>query len=352
MKKNVIYLLLGFLGFFVSSCSDDDDDTLPVSSAYRMAIFNEGDFQAGNASISIITPENEIENDVFEKVNNRPLGDVAQSGIIINNQLYVTLNNSAKIEVMDPISFLSIATILDEEKSITPIYMSPLSSGKAIVSDLYDNSMILVNTNTHAIEKKIDVNTATKQMVTSRNKVFIAANNKMLVMDFSKPESPRSITITDTDELWFNARLVKDEDGNVWMLTSKALTCVDANKETIVKEFVFAGSNIVSASWPQSFLDIDEEGDDLYLMATTNDKNALFKIDIDATSLPETPLFMLSSEVVTPYNMAVSPRGTIVVCDALDNKQSGLVFEFSQSGEKLHQWTAGINPQYILFSDK
>ena len=48
------------------------------------------------------------------------------------------------------------------------------------------------------------------------------------------------------DDVFYNGsyKTIEDEDGNVWMLTSKALTCVDANKETIVKEFVFAGSNI------------------------------------------------------------------------------------------------------------
>ena len=351
MKKNVFYLLLGFFALFLTTACSDDNDTPQPASKYRMAIFNEGNFQAGNASISLITPENEVANNVFEQVNNRPLGDVAQSAIIINNKLYVTLNNSAKVEVMDAVSFLSIATILDGDKTARPIYMQPLNKDQAIVSD-YGNSFMLVNTTTNAIVKKVDVKTATKQMVGSEGKVFIVANNNLLVVDANNPENPRTIAITSTDESWFNARLVKDKQGNVWMLTSYAITCVDAKTETIVKELKFEGNGIVSSSWPQSQLDINKAGDQLFLMATENGKSAIFKIGINDTALPAKALFELPGTVQTPYNMAISPEGTVVVCDALDYKQSGIVYEYDQSGTELNKWIAGINPQFILFSNK
>lgn len=350
MKKNVFYLLLGFFALFLTTACSDDDSQFKAPK-YRMAIFNEGNFQAGNASISLITPENEVVNNVFQQVNNRPLGDVAQSAIISNNKLYVTLNNSAKVEVMDPVSFLSMATILDGDKTAKPIYMQPLNNEQAIVSD-YGNSFMLVNTTTNAIVKKVDVKTATKQMVGSEGKVFIVANNNLLVIDANNPENPRTIAITSTDESWFNARLVKDKQGNVWMLTSYAITCVDAKTETIVKELKFEGNGIVSSSWPQSQLDINKAGDQLFLMATENGKSAIFKIGINDTALPTSALFELPASVQTPYNMAISPEGTVVVCDALDYKQSGIVYEYDQSGAELNKWIAGINPQFILFSNK
>ena len=136
------------------------------------------------------------------------------------------------------------------------------------------------------------------------------------------------------------------------MLTSYALTCVDAKTEQIIKELKFEGSGITSSSWPQSHLDVNRAGDQLYLMAASDSKNAIFKIGINDTSLPSQPLFETPSEIQTLYNMAISPEETIIICDALDYKQSGIVFELDQTGTIINQWIAGINPQYILFSNK
>ena len=52
--------------------------------------------------ISVLNKDGSVIPDIFREVNHRPLGDVAQSITKINGKYFVTLDNSKKIEVIDP----------------------------------------------------------------------------------------------------------------------------------------------------------------------------------------------------------------------------------------------------------
>jgi hypothetical protein len=62
--------------------------------------------------ISVLNKDGSVIPDIFREVNHRPLGDVAQSITKINGKYFVTLDNSKKIEVIDPETFGSVGTIL------------------------------------------------------------------------------------------------------------------------------------------------------------------------------------------------------------------------------------------------
>ncbi|MEG1585945.1 MAG: hypothetical protein RR346_03645, partial [Bacteroidales bacterium] len=98
MKKVFFYLLL-LAGF--CACSDENSSELEqVGSKAKMVVVNEGQFTKGTAALSAITMDGQTDFDIFRQVNNRPLGDVAQSLSYIKGLYYVALNNSKKIEVV------------------------------------------------------------------------------------------------------------------------------------------------------------------------------------------------------------------------------------------------------------
>ena len=69
-------------------------------------ISNEGNFQWGNASVSFYDEEKDtLLQDVFQSVNQRPLGDVLQSIYLDDKYAYLVVNNSGKIEVVEKHSF-------------------------------------------------------------------------------------------------------------------------------------------------------------------------------------------------------------------------------------------------------
>ena len=117
MKKQITSLAFGTLflsaGLFFTGCSKEDDKPA-APRTYENGVFvtNEGQFLKGNGAVSFLDEQNnEVERDLFMKVNNRPLGDVVQSMTVHNGKAYVVVNNSEKIEIADANSFKEAGVI-------------------------------------------------------------------------------------------------------------------------------------------------------------------------------------------------------------------------------------------------
>ena len=92
-------------------------------------VTNEGNFNSGNGSISFVSNDGTVENNVFVTTNSFPLGDVVQSMSIIDENAYIVVNNSSKIEVASIDSMISVGTI---ENISSPRYIIEVSNTKGI----------------------------------------------------------------------------------------------------------------------------------------------------------------------------------------------------------------------------
>jgi len=94
------FLLVFVVMAFLDSCSKDPirqvtgpeipppDDTITFDKGFF--IVNEGNYTWGNASVTFIDEASGvIEQDLYQRINNKPLGDVAQSMEIINGKGYI-----------------------------------------------------------------------------------------------------------------------------------------------------------------------------------------------------------------------------------------------------------------------
>lgn len=114
-------------------------------------ILNEGNFNAGNATLTIYDPEiNQATDGVFLSANGVSLGDVGQSLRIINGDLYIVMNNSQKIVVADPKSFAQKAVITLPEGA-SPREIVAVSEQKAFVTDLYANALYVVDLEDYSV---------------------------------------------------------------------------------------------------------------------------------------------------------------------------------------------------------
>ena len=112
-RKCVLRLFGALLVLSLSACEYEDDFPAGVGEGNIEAIvLNEGRIGTNMGAISVLYRNGMVSPDVFRVVNNRPLGDVAQSITMINGKYFVTLNNSKKIEIVNPSTFKSEGTIL------------------------------------------------------------------------------------------------------------------------------------------------------------------------------------------------------------------------------------------------
>ena len=102
MKNVFAYLVLFFL---LVGCKKEvgPQSVNPIeTSSGNLIVINEGNFGFGNASVSLLNPENgEIANNQYKKVNGIGIGDVLQSVKRYKDRFYFVVNNSGKVVVTD-----------------------------------------------------------------------------------------------------------------------------------------------------------------------------------------------------------------------------------------------------------
>ena len=97
MKRN-LFLLLALAALMFSCKPDQPVNPGAITIGSGLFVLNEGDYQFANSSLTFYDIEADtVINDLFYKVNNAPLGDVAESMALVDGKLYIVVNNSKYI---------------------------------------------------------------------------------------------------------------------------------------------------------------------------------------------------------------------------------------------------------------
>jgi hypothetical protein len=108
MKKIIFSLLVGLTMF---ACRDRGHSGHDRDYSQGVIIVNEGLFSGGSGNIQFYNSSTkELWNQVFDSVNNRPIGSIAQSVAFSNDQVFIVVNNSNKIEIVNRKTFKSEGT--------------------------------------------------------------------------------------------------------------------------------------------------------------------------------------------------------------------------------------------------
>lgn len=304
-------------------------------------IINEGNYGGGNGSVSYYrTDSNKIYNDIFNTVNHRPLGDVCQAMYIYDNKGYIIVNNSQKIEIVDINNFQSTATI---SGLTSPRCFLPVNAAKAYVSDMYSNSISIINLVSDSKSGVIPCHGSTEEMLILSNKVYLANTEKeyLYIID------PATDRITDSIHLSYGPVSVKsDKNNKLWVMcmgnyrdnTAACLYRIAPESKTIEKSYPFPTYLNV---WNK--IKMNPGKDTLYF---TN--GSIFRMSIADSNLPPDPF--INSAGRNFYGMGIDPgTGNVYVSDAIDYVQKGKIYIFSANGSLLKSFNAGIIPGEFCF---
>lgn len=188
-----------FTVVFMYSCSNSDDHIVDPNEKYLDGFFvsNEGTFTKGNGSVSHINGNlNSISNDIFKTSNNRSIGDVTQSMVVTDKYVFVVMNNSNTIEVVNKKTFQSVYTISDQLSF--PRY-AVVKNGKLYVSLMNDAFIQVYNAETFQFIKSVELNDPAEQLVATNEYVYAANNfysggNRVEVIDFNSDSNTIDVT--------------------------------------------------------------------------------------------------------------------------------------------------------------
>ena len=334
MLKNSLIILI-FLA--VTACIKDKPNTtvgpaVQLSSSKKVYVINEGGFNNSNASVSLYDPETAVViEDFYKSQNNLNLGDIAQSITSFNSDLYIVVNNSGKIVVCDD-QFKYKTTI---NTFSSPRYLLPVSNSKAYVSDLFSNTIGVLNLNTNTFTASIPCPGWTEKMVLIYNKVFVTNMKRNFVYVIN------AINDTKTDSIDVGpsaGNILLDKNDNVWVLSggtsslsiNATLKKIDPVTNSVTATFTFANGEAPGS------LCFNKTKDTLYFI-----NNGIYRFPVSDNLLPQTPFIPANNRNF--YGLGFNTDNyTLYAADALDYVQKSNIYIYDTKGNQLSFFKAGI----------
>lgn len=203
LLKNIF--LKGFFALFavslLAACKDNSTNPASTGAIKNGAfVLNSGNYQQNNASITAFNFDNNTPTqNFFEQEIGRKLGETGNDMLRIGSRLYIVVNGSNKIEVVDLATWKSITKIslLKDGVESKPRQIT-VYNGNLFVS-CWNHYVAVINTATFAVqwvEIPQDVQSVASEGIVELNgKIYVANSN------YNGSYNPGSISIIDPNTL-------------------------------------------------------------------------------------------------------------------------------------------------------
>ncbi|WP_066508546.1 YncE family protein [Rufibacter sp. DG15C] len=333
LKKQFLYLVLASGLVFTSSCEDDNDET----SAFRDGVFvtNEGQFNSVNAEVSFISRDGKtVLPDLFNQVNNRPLGDAAQSMTFIGDKAYIAVNNSKKIEVVDARTFASTGVI---NNLLIPRYIVALNNNKAYVTEYVDygvnGRVSVLDLTKNTVTKSIGVGELPEGMVLHNGKLYVAngGGSTVTIINTTNDEEETTIEVGNGP-----SHMVLDANNKIWVIRGGygepgALVKIDPANNNAVTSFPIPGSGLLTLNGSKNTLYYSAAG-------------KIYSMSINATTTPTTPLISRN-----PYGLGIDPVSNRLYLGVGGYTSNGWVVRYETTGSRIDSFQVRVLPNGFTF---
>ncbi len=339
-------MIAAVLALLFVACTDEPAPQ-PVSVTEQgIYILNEGSVTFNNASLSLYAPDSGFtENNIFEKVNGVPLGDIGQSMQIYGDNMFIVVNNSGKVYITDK----NTAEFKGKITGLTsPRYIAIANNELAYISDLYDSLITIFNPGTFEKTGSIHLGRTSEQLLIKDGYLYVISwsfDRMLSKIDIATNEVVHSLNVGLQPQ-----SMVEDINGMLWILCDGGyagnpaghehprLVCVNPASMEIMKNHEFPMSN-----YPLSDLCMNAAGDQLYFI-----NKDVYSLSIYDTQLPNEPLLEQGSKNI--YSIGIHPgSNNIYIGDAATYVQQGMVFRYDEFANLLDSFYVGINPGFFGF---
>lgn len=373
IHRNPALILLILLSLYISACRKDaqvipeeQDRVLPADPSRQLQGFylvNEGNMGMNKASLDYMDFSTGIyRRNIYNQQNPgqiNGLGDVGNDIAIYGSKLYVVVNASNKVEVMDAKTGKRIRQI-----NVTNARYITFSAGKAYVSaylgkigvpNAPNGVVIQIDTNSLTEEKRVEVGRQPEEMAVVGQKLYVANSGGYTPLNYDTRVSVvdlNSFTVVKNIEVAINLHRVKaDRYGDIYV-TSRGnyldihskIFVIDTKTDEIKTRFDIGASNLA----------ID---DDIAYFYGSEWSNNTGKFTLSYGMLDVKEEKILSKKFITdgteanimiPYGIAVDKyTKEVFVTDARDYVSPGVLYCFDPSGKKKWSVVTGDIPAHF-----
>lgn len=349
MKK--LYILPLLLSVLFFSCSKDDaivDPPMQHAEGKGVYVLSEGMYAQNNASLSFYDlTAGSLSDNVYQSANNAPLGDIANHMQIVGGKIYIAVNVSNKVEIVDAKTFKSLGYVdLGQKGSPREIFIKDSTTGYATSSE--GSSVIKFNPSSKKVLSTINVGSRPEGIASAGGNLYVAnsgfgTGNTVSVINMSGDN------VTATIKVGANpVSVLNGPDGNIYVL------CVGNYSDTTGRGGIYkinSASNTVEDSVIVKYNPSEACFIDGGRMLVSNSKGA-YIVDPAAKSVSATPLLtgrMVNDMYGIIYSLAYDADTKLIYCgNPKDFQQNGEVVYFDLNGTEKGRFKTGINPGNIL----
>ncbi len=350
--RSIKYILI--LSLLIVACKKDKqvDEPIPVEQfSNGLLVLNEGLFQHNNSSLSWVNlGNNEVNNSIFEQKTNRQLGDTGNDIQRYGNKIYILVNVSSTIEVLNAKTGASEAQIHmtnggtpKQPRSIT------FYNGKAYVS-CFDGFVDVIDTVSLTVQQRIPVGSNPEDILVANNRIYVSNSGGL-----NYPNVDSTVSVIDPNS---NTELLKitignnpggleiDHLGNIYAIAR-------GNYGSIPSRMVKIDpiTNTVVTTYPFDVSSATRMNEKLLLHCVTSSV-ASIKLFNPITGSIESSSYIDVSGFTTLYNIQFdSNRNQIYCFDAMSYTNTGYIRCYSASGSFLKNIHVGLNPSKALIYD-
>jgi len=335
--KKFYFLILAFVVFFANAQTEG------------ILVLNEGGAGSNTAEISFINNQSVVTNNYFKlKNNNATLGDTAQDIKIFGDKIFVVLNISNTIKVINKSDFSLITTI--STNVANPRYIA-FSGNKFYVTNWGNNNMAnyvaVYDLNTYAHEANIPVGNGPEKIFSKNNKLYVllkggyGLNHFMDVINTTTNSVESQVNVGDSPNSIF-------EKDNLLYIMSSGDPYSATSFGTLTVYNTTTQSTASSTTFPvgvkPSYMDTD--GTNIYYMNEASIyKTPIASPSINTQPIAVTPITVNSYGTAYGFNVV---NNTIYAADSSGYIAPGKIYAYNLQGTLQNTFTVTSLPNQII----
>ena len=346
-------LIKGLFFFLLLYSCDKNTETVNTNNEIENGalVLCEGLFQHNNSQLSYIDFENqEVENGFFLNRVERQLGDTGNDIKRYGNKIYIVVNVSSTIEIIDANSFESLKQIsmMDGGTAKQPRNID-FHENHAFIS-CFDGYVDVLDTSSLELTQRIQVGANPDQIMVIGQKLYVSNSGGL-----NYPQMDSTVSIIDLNSLNEIKKIdiglnpgpiCADDAGNAFIIsrgnygnTPSKLIKIDTDIDEISEEFNFSISGI--EKFGNKFL--------INYMNSSSGNNTIALFN-PLNGLIEDHSFISTDQIETLYGIQYNEiSDKLYLMDAMNYTNTGYVFEYDAIGNFLNNYHVGLNPSKLLF---
>ena len=350
MKVSILWVLL--LPLLAVSCHrpgpEPEPEPQPDAFANGMYILNEGLFQMNNSTLSYYDfTTGKLTENIFLDVNHRGLGDVGNDLKRYGSKLYIVVNNSNIVEVVDVKTVQSLKTInLSGKQPRQVVFLDD----KAYIS-CFDGDVVRIDTASLEVEASVHTGPNPDGICACNGKLYVCNSGGLSNPNYGNTVSvvdPATFTVVKDITVAINPTRVKGySDRYVYVVSNGnygdvpyTFQKIDCQTDEIVKNYNLEVLNF----------DIHQNLAYVYSYNYSTMTSWIKVLDLETDEIVKEQFISDGTQLKTPYGIKVNPlNGDVYITDAGTFTTNGDVYCFDKDGKKKFSFEAGLNPSAMAF---